>query len=125
MSLEIDHRTAPPVADVLTGLMDLSEDIDLREAYLDFLSAGSAHDELLQSLGKLTDEAFVELLYGEFLQRAPAAADLALWVGELQNGAARESLLEIFATSDEALALATPDEVELLGQHFPETMAAL
>lgn len=103
--------------------MDLAEDIDLRDAYLDYLDAGPGHDELLQSLGKLTDEEFVELLYGEFLQRTPEAGDLASWVGELQNGVSRESLLEVFATSEEALAFATPDEVGLLGQHFPEALA--
>lgn len=122
MSVTIDHADFLPSAAVLGGLMDLSEAIDLRDAYLDYLAAGPGHDELLQSLGKLTDEEFVELLYGEFLGRAPEPLDAALWVAELNAGASRESLLEIFATSDEALAIATPEEVGLLGVHFPDTI---
>ncbi len=57
--------------------------------------------EFQQTYGALDDTAFVTLLYGNVLQRAPDTAGLSGWVGRLAAGADRASVVEGFAQSSE------------------------
>ncbi len=55
-----------------------------------------------------SNDAFVTELYANVLGRAPDAAGLAYWEGQVNAGTPRDQLLVAFATSTENLALTAP-----------------
>ncbi|GGF57361.1 Hemolysin-type calcium-binding repeat-containing protein [Mameliella alba] len=64
--------------------------------------AGFVHSpEFQATYGNLTDEAFVEMLYQNVLNRASDAAGKAVWMGYLEDGQSREFVVSHFAESPE------------------------
>ncbi len=57
--------------------------------------------EFQQRYGSLNANQFVTLLYNNVLSRAPDAGGLANWVGSLNSGASRESIVNGFSESQE------------------------
>jgi len=60
--------------------------------------------EFSNTYGDLDDTGFVTLLYNNVLDRAPDAAGLAGWVADLEEGAARASIVTGFSQSPEFTA---------------------
>jgi hypothetical protein len=77
--------------------------------------AGSA--EFLQRYGALDDTQYVQQLYRSVLGREVGAADLASWVGQLDAGASRGSVLVGLSESAEFMGKIA-DQVEILRLHF-------
>lgn len=64
--------------------------------------AGFVHSpEFQATYGNLTDEAFVEMLYQNVLNRASDASGKAVWMGYLEDGQSREFVVSHFAESPE------------------------
>nr|WP_255564381.1 DUF4214 domain-containing protein [Mameliella sp. CS4] len=57
--------------------------------------------EFQATYGNLTDEAFVEMLYKNVLNRASDATGKAVWMGYLEDGQSREFVVSHFAESPE------------------------
>lgn len=57
--------------------------------------------EFQATYGNLTDEAFVEMLYQNVLNRASDATGKAVWMGYLEDGQSREFVVSHFAESPE------------------------
>lgn len=115
MSMETQGGTAPLTQDVLAQVDELFANIDLRTVHFDSLAGGEISDEVLSAIGKLSDADFVKLLYTEILRRDGEPDAVAFWVGELQNGASRDTLVDSFAKSAESVSISSPDEIALLG----------
>ena len=70
-------------------------------AYLDIIPGFVNSAEFQATYGSLDDTAFVTLLYNNVLSRAPDAAGLARWTGDLANGVSRSEVVRGFAESQE------------------------
>ena len=57
--------------------------------------------EFAETYGALGDEAFVDLVYGNVLDRDPDAGGRAFWLDQLANGRTRGSLMTLFSESPE------------------------
>ncbi|MCU1372599.1 MAG: domain protein beta Propeller [Ilumatobacteraceae bacterium] len=64
--------------------------------------------EFANSYGKLSDTDFVELVYGNVLQRKADAAGLAHWVAKLQTGMTRGGMMTQFSESSEGKRVMAP-----------------
>lgn len=57
--------------------------------------------EFIETYGALSDEAFVDLVYMNVLDRTPDAGGRAFWLDQLANGRTRGSLMTLFSESPE------------------------
>lgn len=57
--------------------------------------------EFVETYGDLGDEAFVDLVYENVLDRVPDAGGRAFWLDQLANGRTRGSLMTLFSESPE------------------------
>ncbi|BBU56658.1 hypothetical protein KU6B_29230 [Mameliella alba] len=69
--------------------------------YFDVIAGFVQSPEFQATYGNLTDEAFVEMLYQNVLNRASDAAGKAVWTGYLEDGQSREFVVSHFAESPE------------------------
>lgn len=57
--------------------------------------------EFIETYGELDDEAFVELVYANVLDRAPDVGGQAFWLDQLVNGRERGTVMALFSESPE------------------------
>ncbi|KHQ53947.1 DUF4214 domain-containing protein [Mameliella alba] len=69
--------------------------------YFNVIAGFVQSPEFQATYGNLTDEAFVEMLYQNVLNRASDAAGKAVWMGYLEDGQSREFVVSHFAESPE------------------------
>ena len=67
-------------------------------------------NQVQENYGNLDNTGFVTLLYQDVLDREPDADGLHFWVGELDGGATRESVLMSFSYAAEVESQ-RPDEL--------------
>lgn len=69
---------------------------------LDDIAAGFVNSpEFVSQYGALTDEAYIELVYDNVLDRSPDAAGRAFWLARLQMGMSRGAMMTAFSESRE------------------------
>ena len=79
-------------------------------------SSFAASSEFKTKYGKVSNTAFVTLVYGNVLQRKPDAAGLAHWVAKLDGGMSRGQVMVQFSESSEGKrVLAPPVDATLMG----------
>jgi hypothetical protein len=98
--------------------------LDLRSAFITSLFTGSFDKAMDETLDAMSDPEYVITLYSQVLRRDFDAEGANFWIQQLAGGAAREDILEAFVTCDEAVAISSPEQIALLGQHFPHLGAA-
>ena len=79
-------------------------------------AAFATSPEFGQAYGALDDEAFVDLVYANVLDRAPDAGGRAFWLDQLARGRTRGSLMALFSDS--------PEFVDVTGTVAPESATA-
>lgn len=87
-----------------TGLgywLDVSQSASLDTIANSFI----ASDEFNERHVGIQDDAFVELMYSNVLERAPDAAGKQYWLDEIANGAEKGAVMVGFSESDESMAL--------------------
>lgn len=97
----------------LGGVSYWTRSLDIAEGDLNWLARGFlASDEFTDTFGEyqsLSNDAFIDLLYANVLDREAEAQGLAYWLDELEGGMARENVLASFSESGE-------NRVNLAGQ---------
>ena len=83
------------------GLNFQSARLDAGTAITDVAAGFVASPEFQATYGQLSDEAFVELLYQNVLDRSAAADEIAYHVGRMQSGASRSDIVVGFSESPE------------------------
>lgn len=74
--------------------------------------------EFVETYGALDDDAFVELVYRNVLDRAPDAGGKAFWLDQLASGRTRGSLMTLFSESPEFI-----DDTGTVASESPNTAA--
>jgi Ca2+-binding RTX toxin-like protein len=83
------------------GLDGWSEQLAGGRDYVEIVAGFTNSREFQNTYGTLDDPEFVNLLYRNVLDRDADEGGLASWVGQLENGAAREVVVRGFAQSRE------------------------
>lgn len=107
----VDNETDANAMRLYEGLFDRDADIGGAEYWLNALDQGTSLTDIANSFlnseeflanGDLDDAAFVELLYGNALNRESDEGGKAFWVEQLENGASRADVAISIVGSPEA-----------------------
>lgn len=81
--------------------VEVSESASLDDIANSFVDS----DEFAGQYGSLENDAYIELMYENVLERAPDAAGQAYWLDKLDNGAERGAVMIGFTESEESMML--------------------
>lgn len=87
-----------------TGLANWAGRLADGQTYLDITTGFIASREFSNTYGNLNNSEFVTQLYRNVLNREPDASGLASWVGRLDSGDSKESVVRGFAQSREFIS---------------------
>lgn len=81
--------------------IEVSESVSLSDIADSFVGSG----EFARQYGSVENDAYIELMYENVLERAPDAAGQAYWLDKLDNGAERGAVMVGFTESAESVML--------------------